>query len=121
MGDHRGFSQDSRAYIDDRFKGTVPINQVIGRAFVKVWPVARWGGLEVPETWQFVPQAQASGLRPTPAEAQVGAASVTGGPVVAAALLLPLRWRRRKRRWTHGGIRGPSGGAAGALGRTLHR
>jgi signal peptidase I len=121
MGDHRGFSQDSRAYINDQFKGTVPINQVIGRAFVKVWPVARWGGLEVPETWQFVPQAQASGQPRAPADAQVGAAASTGGPVIAAVLLLPLRWRRRRRTRTRGKIRGTSGGGAPASGRTLHR
>jgi signal peptidase I len=60
MGDHRGNSQDSRAYITDQFKGTVPIDQVIGRAFVKVWPVARWGGLSVPDVWGDVPLAGSS-------------------------------------------------------------
>jgi signal peptidase I len=60
MGDHRGSSADSRAHIGDQFKGTIPIDQVIGRAFVKVWPVARWGGLPVPDAWTGVPVAGSS-------------------------------------------------------------
>ena len=39
MGDNRNKSQDSRRF------GTVPIDDVIGRAFVIVWPFDRWGGL----------------------------------------------------------------------------
>jgi signal peptidase I len=98
MGDHRGGSQDSRAYISDQFKGTVPIDQVIGRAFVKVWPVARWDGLPVPETWQFVPAAQAIGA---PGE-RAGPATSTTGPVVASLLLVPFTRgsRRRRRSWS---------------------
>ena len=51
MGDHRGFSSDSRAHIDDENNGTVPIDKVIGRAFVIVWPVGRSTVLRVPETF----------------------------------------------------------------------
>lgn len=51
MGDHRGFSSDSRAHIDDPNHGTVPINKVIGRAFVIVWPVNRATVLHVPATF----------------------------------------------------------------------
>lgn len=39
MGDHRCCSDDSRV------NGTVPIDRVIGRAFVTVWPPSRLGGL----------------------------------------------------------------------------
>jgi signal peptidase I len=39
MGDNRGASQDSRRF------GTVREDTVIGRAFVRVWPPSRWGGL----------------------------------------------------------------------------
>jgi len=41
MGDNRarGGSHDSRAF------GPVPEERIIGRAFVKVWPPSRWGGL----------------------------------------------------------------------------
>ena len=39
MGDNRSRSQDSRRF------GPVPVEDIIGRAFVRVWPVDRWGGL----------------------------------------------------------------------------
>jgi signal peptidase I len=46
MGDHRGVSQDARC------QGPVPVANVIGRAFVIVWPSSRFTGLDVPETWK---------------------------------------------------------------------
>jgi len=49
MGDHRGRSKDSRAYLDDGTSGTIPLQNVIGRAFVKIWPVSRWDTLPEPE------------------------------------------------------------------------
>lgn len=39
MGDNRGSSQDSRRF------GAISESEIIGRAFVKVWPPSRWGGL----------------------------------------------------------------------------
>jgi signal peptidase I len=50
MGDHRNESADSRAHQDDHL-GTIPTSNVIGRAFVKVWPPRHWGFLRVPETF----------------------------------------------------------------------
>ena len=47
MGDNRSQSSDSRAHLDDGNNGTVPIDQVVGRAFVVVWPVPRAGLLEI--------------------------------------------------------------------------
>jgi len=49
MGDNRAVSQDSRC------QGTVPIENVIGRAFFRVWPPGRWAGIGVPETFDRVP------------------------------------------------------------------
>jgi signal peptidase I len=46
MGDHRGVSQDARC------EGPVPIENVIGRAFVIVWPSSRFTGLDVPPVWK---------------------------------------------------------------------
>jgi signal peptidase I len=46
MGDHRSASSDSRA------NGTIPIDRVIGRAFVVVWPVTRLKTLPVPSTFR---------------------------------------------------------------------
>jgi signal peptidase I len=48
MGDHRSASADSRSHIDDRSAGTVSVDDVIGRAFVIVWPVSRWNVLGAP-------------------------------------------------------------------------
>jgi signal peptidase I len=93
MGDHRGNSQDSRAYIGDQFKGTVPIAQVIGRAFVKVWPVARWGGLPVPPAWQGVPLAGAAPPAAGQSRAGVGGsapATASGSQPVHAVVRPPV-------------------------------
>ncbi len=39
MGDNRPRSQDSRRF------GPIPTDSIVGRAFVRVWPFDRWGGL----------------------------------------------------------------------------
>lgn len=39
MGDNRNQSEDSRRF------GPVAEDQIIGRAFIRVWPPSRWGGL----------------------------------------------------------------------------
>ncbi|WP_412752514.1 signal peptidase I [Krasilnikovia sp. M28-CT-15] len=46
MGDHRLVSQDARC------QGPVPIRNIIGRAFVVVWPSSRFTGLPVPDNWK---------------------------------------------------------------------
>ncbi|MEU4561660.1 signal peptidase I [Actinoplanes sp. NPDC023936] len=46
MGDHRSVSQDARC------QGPVPIENVIGRAFVVVWPSDRFTSLSVPDVWK---------------------------------------------------------------------
>ncbi|GIF02926.1 hypothetical protein Asi03nite_04640 [Actinoplanes siamensis] len=46
MGDHRAVSQDARC------QGPVPIENVIGRAFVIVWPSDRFTSLKVPDVWE---------------------------------------------------------------------
>jgi signal peptidase I len=51
LGDHRRISGDSRQYLADTWQGTVPVDHVIGRAFVKVWPFANTGWLDVPSTF----------------------------------------------------------------------
>jgi signal peptidase I len=44
MGDHRDGSSDSRYHLDQ----PVPIGNVVGRTFVKVWPLQRFGLLHQP-------------------------------------------------------------------------
>jgi signal peptidase I len=51
MGDHRGFSQDSRAHQGDGRGGMVPVDHVIGRAVVIVWPIDRMARLLGPSTF----------------------------------------------------------------------
>ena len=48
MGDHRGDSADSRFHRDDRNNGFVPVNQVVGRAFFRLWPLSRASVLKRP-------------------------------------------------------------------------
>ena len=45
MGDNRAHSADSRLHQSGPYDGFVPLDHVVGRAFVIVWPVSRWGGL----------------------------------------------------------------------------
>ncbi|WP_067482367.1 signal peptidase I [Actinomadura hibisca] len=52
MGDHRELSYDSRSHRGDPGGGTIPINRVIGRAFVIVWPPSRVGTLPIPGTFK---------------------------------------------------------------------
>jgi signal peptidase I len=90
MGDHRGYSSDSRAHITDDHHGTVPISKVIGRAFVIVWPVGRSTVLHVPATFDnsALGKAAAAGLQGAPlALGLLGAFPVRG---------LGRRLRRRR-------------------------
>jgi signal peptidase I len=91
MGDHRIVSQDARC------QGPVPIENVIGRAFVIVWPSSRWDTLGVPDTFKDVPPPVALGP-PGGAgvEMHVGAAVVTL-PILAS--LVVTRRSGRKPRW----------------------
>jgi signal peptidase I len=50
MGDNRYDSADSRMH------GTVPVSDVVGRAFITTWPVSRWSVLSRHgEVWDAVP------------------------------------------------------------------
>ncbi|MFD8075084.1 signal peptidase I [Streptomyces sp. NPDC059718] len=51
MGDHRDASWDSRAHVNEPGGGFVPLDDVVGRAFVVAWPVPRWSTLPVPATF----------------------------------------------------------------------
>ncbi len=57
MGDNRGQSEDSRFHQGEPGGGSVPMQNVVGTAFVIVWPADRWGLLRNPgETFQDVPE-----------------------------------------------------------------
>jgi signal peptidase I len=90
MGDHRSASQDSRAHTNAPDHGFIPTHKVVGRAFVKVWPLGHIGGLPVPKT--FTQKALDSIGGPLPAS--------NADPSLALGLLgaLPLVRLRRRRR-----------------------
>jgi signal peptidase I len=48
MGDHRGNSRDSRFHRDDQNNGFVPVHEVVGRAFLLLWPLSRTSVLKRP-------------------------------------------------------------------------
>lgn len=48
MGDNRQNSQDSRYKQGDPGGGSIPMSNVVGVAFVTVWPFDRWGTLRNP-------------------------------------------------------------------------
>jgi signal peptidase I len=68
MGDHRSNSADSRFHLDEKDRGTVSEEEVVGRAVVIAWPIGHWRQLEEPETFASVPNGRAgatAALRPS--------------------------------------------------------
>ena len=51
MGDNRPNSGDSRVH------GAVPAEDIVGRAFLVVWPPDRWSGLTRPDTYDAVAES----------------------------------------------------------------
>jgi signal peptidase I len=92
MGDHRLVSQDSRC------SGQVPIANVIGKAFVIVWPNAHWNTLGTPSTFGSVPKPTSAAPVPD-GRVELDANTVVILPILAS-LLFPARSRlfRRSRR-----------------------
>ena len=52
MGDHRSDSDDSRYHTGDPGGGAIPENQVVGRAFLIIWPPSQLRDLPIPTTFQ---------------------------------------------------------------------
>jgi signal peptidase I len=114
MGDHRGDSDDSRYHLGDPGNGAIPENEVVGRAFLIIWPPSQITDLPIPSTFnQAVLHAGAAGAPVL----RIGGAAVTAGQValsaaaafpvagtagaagiISAPVLLALRRRRRRRR-----------------------
>jgi signal peptidase I len=108
LGDHRGVSDDSRGHEADPGTGMVLESQVIGRAFVIVWPPSRWRILRIPSTF-----GQPGIDKPASAVAGRTLVPLLSGPVLsvpvraepsylplAAGFLLavPLTWLQRRTR-----------------------
>jgi signal peptidase I len=94
MGDHRNVSYDSRGHMGDPGGGTVPEGQVVGRAFLILWPPSRFRVLSIPVTFGRVnAAASALGVLTSPAAPLAAAAGV--------ALPVTLVERRVRRRLRH--------------------
>ncbi|WP_345628191.1 signal peptidase I [Rugosimonospora acidiphila] len=96
MGDHRLVSQDSRC------QGPVPIANLIGKAFVVVWPQSQWRTLGTPSTFSNIPKPSSAGpyRAVTPDLRSVGTSGgkpeAPDAPLVTpllASLLFPARSR----------------------------
>ncbi|MGA5820246.1 signal peptidase I [Kitasatospora sp. NPDC094028] len=92
MGDHRNNSRDSRPHHNETGDGFVPVDNVIGRAFVVAWPLSNWSTLPVPGTFDHVPDAPGGGSA-APVERPAGPQAAALAGVVPLAL-----WRRRRAR-----------------------
>ncbi|MFI7294193.1 signal peptidase I [Streptomyces sp. NPDC050121] len=88
MGDHRQNSRDSRYNQSDVNHGMVPVDQVVGRAIVKAWPLSRWGTLPVPDTFDQTGLSEQSAASTALTVAPQGLALAGAVPVVL--------WRRRR-------------------------
>jgi signal peptidase I len=96
-GDHRNDSADSRSHTGLPGGGTIPINKVIGRAFVIVWPFSRLHRLEIPASYGAVSDTSASAA-PDMTVSNMTASALPS--VIGVAAVLPfgaLRLRRRRR------------------------
>jgi signal peptidase I len=110
MGDNRQISDDSRLRQFDPGGGTIPISQVIGRAFVIVWPPSHWRILPIPSTFSQPGISKATAAASGQESAQEAAAlqGVLGAKVqpeapyvpLAAGFAgaLPLTWLQRRAR-----------------------
>jgi len=96
LGDNRAVSADSRLHQDDPGDGTIPENEVIGRAFMIVWPPSRWRILPIPSTFLqagIVSRASAAALRPGEVLAEPAAPFLPLASGLAGAV--PLTWLQR--------------------------
>jgi len=101
MGDNRAISDDSRGHMSGfPARGTVPENEVAGRAFLIIWPLSQLGDLPIPATFQQAalhawasgaPVLQVAGAAVAAVPATVPAA---GTAALAGIPVLALRRRR---------------------------
>jgi signal peptidase I len=90
LGDHRSDSGDSRVHLTEPTRGLVPYGDLQGHAFVRIWPLGRWGSLDVPGTFHQQALSKALG-------AAVGAPPLLWGFTAAVPLRVGLARRRRRR------------------------
>jgi signal peptidase I len=88
LGDHRGVSDDSRGHEADPGDGMVLESQVIGRAFMIVWPPSKWQILRIPSTFE-----QPGIDKPAAASASGASGSAAANAATDAGQMLPAQIR----------------------------
>jgi signal peptidase I len=84
MGDHRGDSDDSRYHADDPGGGAIPESEVVGRAFLIIWPPSQLRDLPIPSTF-----SQAA-LHAGPVGAAMANVAEVGGTALSAVAAVPV-------------------------------
>jgi signal peptidase I len=107
LGDHRSVSDDSRGHEADPGNGMVQESQVVGRAFVIVWPPSRWQILRIPATFGQ-PGVDKPGSAAGAGRGAAGADPLVSAPLrpeppylpLAAGfgLAVPVTWLQRRAR-----------------------
>ena len=90
MGDHRADSADSRYHMQEPGDGTISITEVVGRAFVVIWPLAQVQTLPIPGTFKRA--------APDAANTRAPVLPLAGGIVTAVPAMWLVRWLRGSRR-----------------------
>jgi signal peptidase I len=106
LGDHRGISDDSRGHEADPGNGMIPADEVIGRAFVIVWPASQWRVLSIPSTFEQPGITTSASSAAEAGRARQQTVTLTAarlhpeapcGPLAAGfAVAFPLTWLRRR-------------------------
>jgi signal peptidase I len=86
MGDNRYVSYDSRLRRGDPGNGTIPESQVVGRAFMIVWPPSRWRILPIPATFE----QSGIAIRKAAAVSDAAASDAAAGHSSTAGLSVPV-------------------------------
>ncbi len=65
MGDNRSQSADSRFHLSVN-EGAVPLDDVVGRVVLKVWPLGSWGTVPIPEAFDNPALNNQDAAKPSP-------------------------------------------------------
>ncbi len=88
MGDHRGDSDDSRYHTGFPGGGAIPESEVVGRAFLIIWPPSQIRDLPIPST--FAQAALHAGAAGAPVLGVSGTAVAAGGAALSAVAAVPV-------------------------------
>jgi len=121
MGDHRSASADSREHVDDKYSGTIAVDDVIGKAAIIVWPLNRFTLLDSPDIQQGQSEGQAD-VATVPAGGSVhGAVALAAPCVLGLTGTVPVTAVRRRRRRRGLRLTGPSRRPPRTGWRRIHR